>query len=260
MTAEHIGICKLCGKESVYPFKSKIRDYCSHACSNKAKWENRERAAINTYQCLKCEKPFTLLSYLATHREKSGKGVKYCTRECARAAQILDGTKVSTQCAHCQKPLTRRRDSLRARSFCGPLCWSEATRTTGSTWSNHDPDKAARRVYMRNYVQANRDRKNALSRAWAIKNRDYRRYIDQVRRAAGSLTFTEWKELIDSSQGQCSVCGSTEQPQVDHIVPVARGGKTERANLQVLCKFCNVSKGAKDFKTWLKQRELELCT
>lgn len=34
--------------------------------------------------------------------------------------------------------------------------------------------------------------------------------------------------------------------QIDHIVPVARGGKTVESNLQVLCSRCNGSKGAKE--------------
>jgi 5-methylcytosine-specific restriction endonuclease McrA len=31
--------------------------------------------------------------------------------------------------------------------------------------------------------------------------------------------------------------------QVDHIVPVNHGGRTEAANLTVLCRRCNISKG-----------------
>lgn len=34
--------------------------------------------------------------------------------------------------------------------------------------------------------------------------------------------------------------------QIDHIVPVAKGGKTVESNLQVLCSRCNGSKGAKE--------------
>lgn len=32
--------------------------------------------------------------------------------------------------------------------------------------------------------------------------------------------------------------------QVDHIIPLAHGGRTSRANAQVLCQSCNASKGA----------------
>ena len=35
------------------------------------------------------------------------------------------------------------------------------------------------------------------------------------------------------------ICGSRHQLEIDHIVPLARGGKTEFQNLRVLCRFHN---------------------
>lgn len=43
---------------------------------------------------------------------------------------------------------------------------------------------------------------------------------------------------------QCLCCKSTTNDlQIDHIVPVSRGGGSEYENLQLLCKSCNLSKG-----------------
>jgi hypothetical protein len=48
----------------------------------------------------------------------------------------------------------------------------------------------------------------------------------------------------------CQICGNSvfKEPnlllEVDHIIPVARGGKTEPNNLQTLCWKCNRNKGA----------------
>jgi 5-methylcytosine-specific restriction endonuclease McrA len=33
---------------------------------------------------------------------------------------------------------------------------------------------------------------------------------------------------------------------IDHVVPRARGGSSERSNLRVLCTTCNTRKGTKD--------------
>ena len=39
-------------------------------------------------------------------------------------------------------------------------------------------------------------------------------------------------------------CGSKEQLEYDHIIPVSRGGGNTERNIQLLCETCNRSKGA----------------
>jgi hypothetical protein len=40
----------------------------------------------------------------------------------------------------------------------------------------------------------------------------------------------------------CTLCGSQEFLDVDHIIPVYKGGKNEIDNLTVLCRACNIGK------------------
>ncbi len=42
--------------------------------------------------------------------------------------------------------------------------------------------------------------------------------------------------------GRCRRCRRSINLEMDHIVPVSKGGKTEETNLQVLCRRCNRAK------------------
>lgn len=45
--------------------------------------------------------------------------------------------------------------------------------------------------------------------------------------------------------GKCVYCGSTQNLQLDHIIPFSRGGATTIENLQLLCQKCNLEKSNK---------------
>jgi 5-methylcytosine-specific restriction endonuclease McrA len=52
------------------------------------------------------------------------------------------------------------------------------------------------------------------------------------------------REVFRRDGGRCAACGSDELLQFDHVIPVALGGASTAANLQVLCAPCNREKGA----------------
>jgi 5-methylcytosine-specific restriction endonuclease McrA len=60
-------------------------------------------------------------------------------------------------------------------------------------------------------------------------------------------------ELEDKQNGRCALCGQylsvAVSPQVDHIRPLALGGRNEKANYQLLCRICNQGKSA--FLHWI---------
>lgn len=60
-------------------------------------------------------------------------------------------------------------------------------------------------------------------------------------------------EILQRDGFRCVACGRSAKEDgvklhVDHIVPVSKGGKTEKSNLQTLCEECNQGKGS---KTWV---------
>ena len=57
------------------------------------------------------------------------------------------------------------------------------------------------------------------------------------------------RQIAERDDYTCQICGKRMRDgvglQIDHIVPVAKGGKTVPSNLQVLCSKCNARKGAR---------------
>jgi RNA-directed DNA polymerase len=61
------------------------------------------------------------------------------------------------------------------------------------------------------------------------------------------------KKLLTKQKGCCNICGLPfwydDIMEVDHIVPLSRGGKDQYTNLQLLHRHCHDVKTAQDFKT-----------
>ena len=91
----------------------------------------------------------------------------------------------------------------------------------------------------------------AASMAWKKAHPDERRNHVRNRRAklrdGGVLSKDIEKTLMAAQDGLCAICQCciTFKFNLDHIIPVARGGLNEDENVQLLCPPCNQSKGAK---------------
>lgn len=55
-----------------------------------------------------------------------------------------------------------------------------------------------------------------------------------------------WKQLV--GKGNCYHCEQkflSEELTMDHLIPIARGGKSDKKNCVCSCKACNTKKGYK---------------
>lgn len=52
-------------------------------------------------------------------------------------------------------------------------------------------------------------------------------------------------EVWRRDKGMCVECGSNENLEFDHVIPVSRGGSNTTRNIQLLCERCNRRKSAK---------------
>ena len=78
----------------------------------------------------------------------------------------------------------------------------------------------------------------------------YRRYT-QKRYAQRKAAFVENVNPKDVYKDQggvcyiCEICFSFDDMELDHVVPLAAGGKHERSNTKMACAPCNRGKGAR---------------
>jgi hypothetical protein len=83
-----------------------------------------------------------------------------------------------------------------------------------------------------------RRRERKLERAHA------RMAVDRLEGPSRKPLGREVKTAVWSRDGgRCVECGSDEDFQYDHIIPVSMGGATSVENLQILCGDCNRVKG-----------------
>ena len=59
----------------------------------------------------------------------------------------------------------------------------------------------------------------------------------------GKVSFHMRFAIFRRDGNRCKRCGSHRNLEIDHIVPVSKGGKSVYSNLQTLCHRCNVEKG-----------------
>lgn len=125
----------------------------------------------------------------------------------------------------------------------------ERNPSQASFWNGLSPAERrnANRAWERRWraIPANREAANERKRRWSRTQRGKRLTRARVARyhqADGSLVPV--RPARASTLG-CVCCGATEHLEVDHIVPVSKGGHpTDARNQQMLCRACNASKGA----------------
>lgn len=78
------------------------------------------------------------------------------------------------------------------------------------------------------------------------------KWIDQT--DDGTINPQSLKKLFGSFR-VCPICNSSmarNDKNLDHIVPLSKGGKHSITNAIILCTSCNSSKGSKNLENWLK--------
>ena len=130
--------------------------------------------------------------------------------------------------ANLDRARAKDRERSRARYAADPIAWQN---------------------YLKEWRRRNRDKSHAYVRAATIKRR----------RAAGGQSFSavEWLALLAHHNGSCAYCGSKVLIEIDHRIPLIRGGSNTIENILPACRRCNRRKNQKTEEEFreLLQRE-----
>jgi 5-methylcytosine-specific restriction endonuclease McrA len=129
----------------------------------------------------------------------------------------------------------------------------EKRKEQASEWYDANREHALSKC--REWVDSNRDRVREIGR----RGRRHRRA--RLAQVGGTHTQADLDRIYLRQGGKCAACKCSlhnANPEVDHIIPISRGGHNGPANLQYLCRPCNRAKSAKDPLEFAQERGLLL--
>lgn len=213
----------------------------------------------------------------------------YCTPLCksrfeaAGQKAARQAARELTECSWCGADIRHMRADAK---YCSDVCSNrcdyrdnrERIEAQGKRWYAENPEKAL--AASRRYREANRYRIYDRQKRWQNENidrhkayqREYgQRYVlanpDKVRlqhanryalkrsNGGGALTITtrDWARMLAIYGHRCAYCGSDgygETLHMDHVVPLARGGRHSIGNVVPACPSCNFNKNDRLVTEW----------
>lgn len=115
-------------------------------------------------------------------------------------------------------------------------------------------NRERRMQYDREYREENKTKRYSYHKKWVDLNRDKISVFNQKRRARkknadGEFSARDYAAL-KKYYDRCVYCGKEGKLSVDHVMPLAKGGKHELSNMVLACRSCNSSKGGKTLEEW----------
>ena len=198
------------------------------------------------------------------HKRCTGCGVVKYFGEFGKNGSCAGG--VRSQCRECMKEYQRKwhqenKESQNERSRKWKQENKDKSKEYYSKW--YQKNKERKREWDRKRHQKNKESQNERSRRWHRENRERSRENNRQKRARkldapGSHTADQVKARFDYYGNRCVYCGSSDNLQIEHRIPLSRGGSDWASNLAPACKTCNCSKGTKtetEYKELLRERK-----
>lgn len=202
-----------------------------------------------TRVCTKCGEGKPLCEFYI----RSGRSLSQC-RKCERAAQRSYYKRYSQDIARrVTEWRAKNPESVKAIKARYEERHKEEKRARNKHWEAVNPEKA-------NALKAAwRAANPGYSKEWASRNRDKVNSYAHNRRAKyiGRYTKADIEAIFARQRGLCAnpACrvSIASKFDVDHIMPIHRGGTNWPDNIQLLCRKCNRCKDVKDPYEWAQE-------
>lgn len=131
----------------------------------------------------------------------------------------------------------------------------EKSKMAARRWRKNNREKVNEGV--KKWRQKNPDKVRAMHRAWKEKNPDKAKLGHHRRRArlknlTEHFTASDVRSQYQAQKGRCWHCGCklNGEYEIDHLVPIAKGGSDAANNIVCSCRKCNREKSAKTMMEW----------
>lgn len=129
----------------------------------------------------------------------------------------------------------------------------DRVRANGKRWRDNNKERIA--IKSKHNYSSNKEHYDNYRAKWREENRlkwNAYRSTRRIREKQNGIFLITPKEYRRLEQSPCFYCGSYENPTIDHVVPIVRGGKHSIGNIVVACKSCNSQKNRKTITEWRK--------
>lgn len=201
--------------------------------------------------CRKKGNPIILITPKMIGEEKRQEAIRnkeqyYFTGFACSRGHIAKRTTIGRQCIECSSVIGRK--------------WNQNNKgkniERARKWRSNNIEKARKAV--REYDKSERGKQ--VRDAWSKNNTEkiksyVRNRTARIHNANGKHTAQDIEKLFIKQKGKCMNCFKSikNKYDVDHIIPLSKGGNNWPSNLQILCPSCNRSKGAKDPYHWAQE-------
>lgn len=218
--------CRQCGADTSHKRAGAM--FCGVPCKSASRSGPREFS-----ECVVCGDDITHLFKVA----------KYCGGSCSaalaedRVEAHLERKRGGHLCGWCDRDISSRGGHYR---YCSPPCKSSGNREYWREWA---------RSHRSRDVEAARERDR---RHYALKSAQVKAKVNRRRaRVLGNDSrFVSARDVDRLLSRPCAYCECCKSEEIDHVVPIARGGRDAIGNLVGACSFCNRSKNDKLLVEW----------